>query len=173
MAIITLRNPATGEQQAIEGAGYVTPIDETDAFYGWDKIADGLPIADLQVARRAQIDARLAEAFAGGFTPSSGPLAGHTLQVRDNSDRTNWLTSQAAYSAEVAGGNGAAIEAMFRDAVNATVTVSYAEGLDALLAMAAWGKALFEHSWSLKDQVAAAVDQAALDAIDIEAGWPS
>ncbi len=128
-------------------------------------------LADAKVAARAAVSAKLAEQFAGGFTPSAGALAGKTLQTRDIEDRTNWLTSQAAYSAAVAAGQGAVEGAVFRTADNETVTTSYADGLAVLLAMAAWGKALMGHSWALKDQIAAAATFADLETIDIETGW--
>lgn len=135
-------------------------------------------LAYLKQLKSLAVDERLGQAFLGGFTVPSGTtpalpasLVGHVLQTRNVTDRTNWLTSQAAYSAQVSAGNGSAMEASFRDADNVTVTVSYSDGLNTLLAMAAWGKALFQNSWSLKDQIAAAADKATLDAIDITTGW--
>lgn len=74
--------------------------------------------------------------------------------------------------AAVAMGAGAVEDASFRTADNSTITLSYADGLAALLAMAAWGKAVMGRSWALKDAVAVAEDMAALAAIDIGAGWP-
>jgi hypothetical protein len=37
--------------------------------------------------------------------------------------------------------------------------------------MAQWGAAKYAKSWALKDAIAEAADEAALDAIDIESGW--
>lgn len=132
-----------------------------------------LTLAERKAALKADIEARAAQCFAAGFTPATGPLAGHTLQVRDNDDRTNWLTSQAAYAAAVAAGAGALPEAVFRTTANVTVTVTYQDGLEALLAMAAWGKQVMGNSWALKDAVDAAADDAELDLIDIATGWPA
>ncbi len=112
--------------------------------------------------------------FREGF-PVSGTgtaLDGHTLQTRDAEDRTNWLTSQAAYAAAVAAGHAGAPGAVFRTASNQTIGLTFGQGLAILLGMAAWGKAVMGRSWELKDAVAAAADDAALDAIDLEAGWP-
>ncbi len=136
-----------------------------------------LPPPTLDEARnaaRAQIEARRDACFTAGWTVSGTATAldGKVLQTRDLDDRTNWLTSQAAYSAAVAGGNGAVAGAVFRTAANETVTLTFAEGLAVLLGMAAWGKAIMGNSWALKDAVAAAADNAALAAIDIAAGWP-
>jgi hypothetical protein len=136
------------------------------------EVADPVPtLAERKAAKRRAINTRRDRCFAAGYTPASGPLQGHTLQTRDVEDRTNWLTSQAAYSAAVANGAGAVMGANFRTADNETVTMSYADGLGVLLGMAAWGAAVMGNSWSLKDAVDAAADDAALDAIDTGAGW--
>ncbi len=129
---------------------------------------------ELKERAKADIEARCDGCFAAGWTVSGTGTAldGKVLQTRDIEDRTNWLTSQAAYSAAVAGGNGAVAGAVFRTAANETLTLTYAEGLAVLLDMAAWGKAIMGNSWALKDAVAAAADNAALAAIDIAAGWP-
>ena len=110
----------------------------------------------------------------GGFTVPvqvSAAMGGKVLQTRP-SDARNWLTSQCAYMAAVSQGFGAVMGANFRDDDNKTTTVSYLEAMQILLAMAAWGAAIYARSWALKDAIAAAADLAALDAIDVEAGWP-
>ncbi|AEI71089.1 hypothetical protein [EBPR siphovirus 2] len=112
-------------------------------------------------------DAKLTAGYAHDF----GPEGIHLLQTRDADDKLNWLTSQAAYSAAVAQGAGAMMGATFRSADNETFTVSLADGLAALLAMAAWGKAIYGRSWALKDDIEAAATHAALDAVDIDVGW--
>lgn len=148
----------------------------------WDVPMKADPVArtfapDLDAARavkRAEIGARMAQAFLAGYPASIGDLAGERLQVRDEQDRTNWLTSQAAYSAQVAAGNGAQTGATFRTESNRTVTLTYLDGLHELLRMAGWGATIFAVSWSLKDEAARTDDAAAILAIDVEkAGWPS
>lgn len=134
--------------------------------------APSLSLEDTKALARSTIDRRRDEVFASGFTPSTGPLAGKTLQTRNVEDRTNWLTSQAAYSAAVAGGFGSVVDATFRTADNETIICTYAQGLQTLLAMADWGKTVMGASWALKDAVEAAVDLTALSAIDLGAGWP-
>jgi hypothetical protein len=145
----------------------LTPLTDTEA-------AEALlpSLAEAKARRLTEIEAQANAAFTAGFTVPSGPLAGKVLQVRNNNDRTNWLTSQASYSSAVAAGAGAVVAAMFRTANNETVTVSYADGLAALLAMAAWDKAIMVHSWALKDAIAAAADHVTLDAVNVAAGWP-
>jgi hypothetical protein len=51
--------------------------------------------------------------------------------------------------------------------------LSYADGLNVLLGMAAWGAACMSNSWALKDAANAAEDETALDAVDVESGWPT
>jgi hypothetical protein len=126
----------------------------------------------LKAGKRAQVGVQLTKRMSAGFTPATGPIAGKTLQVRDETDQINWLTSQAAYLAAVSAGQGAAMGATFRTADNSTITCSFSDGLNTLLAMADWGKQLYQKSWSLKDAIIAAEDQAALDAINVSAGWP-
>lgn len=134
--------------------------------------APAISLEDAKLMAAASVDRRRDAAFAAGFTPSSGPLAGKALQTRNLDDRTNWLTSQAAYAAAVASGAGNVVDATFRTSDNETVICTYAEGLQTLLAMAAWGKAVMGASWNLKDAISAAADLTSLAAIDIEAGWP-
>lgn len=152
----------------------VVPADPVEVEGVWTQqwAIEPLPLEEAKAMLRARIDARRDQCFADGFTPASGPLAGKTLQTRGAEDRTNWLTSQAAYSAAVAAGAGAVEDAAFRTADNETIVLSYADGLGVLLAMAGWGKAVMGNSWSLKDAVDAAEDVATLGAIDTEAGWP-
>ena len=129
--------------------------------------------ADLKASKHAAVAARLDTLLTGGFTVPTGTLAGKVLQTRNLEDRTNWLISQASYSAAVAAGQGATENASFRTADNETIVLTYIEGLTVLLGMAAWGAACMGVSWALKDQIAAAADETALDAIDIDAGWPA
>jgi hypothetical protein len=149
--------------------GEVEQIDLTP-----EEIAAMTPtLADLKAAKIAEINAKLESVLTGGYTVQSGAMTGEVLQTRNLEDRTNWLISQASYSAAVAMGHGAVEGATFRTADNSTFTVSFSEGLGVLLAMAAWGASAMNNSWALKDAVRAAENEAALSAIDIEANWPA
>lgn len=156
-----------------------------DAVSAIDAKLDNL-IADYDVqyaewARPEYIDRvnmRLAQEFFGGFTVPvgvGGPLAGSLLQTRNLDDRTNWLTSQAAYSAQISAGNGAVVGATFRNANNQTITCTFSEGHSTLLAMAGWGSDIFKRSWALKDALTAATTWSEMDTIiaDLDNGWPS
>ena len=59
-----------------------------------------------------------------------------------------------------------------RDANDETFEASANVVSGAMVAMGQWRGAVMAHAWGLKDAIAVAEDQAALDAIDIEAGWP-
>ena len=125
-------------------------------------------------AKRDAVSALIDAKLSGGYVHNFGePFGEKRLQTRNIEDRTNWLTSQASYSAAVAGGAGAIMGAAFRSEDNVNITLSYADGLDVLLAMAGWGAAHYARSWALKDLITAAEDEAALEAIDIESGWPA
>lgn len=162
---------------APDGEGGIVIVTNGDNYEAIQAAIDAYPKAYCErmlPMRRSEAEARAQQVFQGGFTPSTGPLAGHTLQVRSVEDRTNWLTSQAAYSAAVAAGQGDVAGATFRTTENETVVCTFAEGLQTLLDMAAWGAAIMQTSWALKDEMAQAADIDALAAIDVDAApWPS
>lgn len=158
-----------GHEDCTVIAENVTAPTDPDAV--WDGTAFTVPLDTLKARKRGEVDLLLYEQFQGGFTPTSGPLSGRTLQVRYDTDRTNWLTSQAAYSAQVSAGNGATMGANFRTAANETINCSYSDGLNTLLAMAAWGAALFGKSWKVKDQITALADAPSVEAFDTASAW--
>lgn len=146
---------------------------------GWRITSEPVPptpgptLAELKALASSATQARCDAILTGGYRPPTGPLAGQTLQLRNNLDRTSWLTSQAAYGAAVAAGAGAVTGATFRTAENITTTMTYAEGLGILLDMAAWGASVYAACWAIKDAIAGAADITALDTVDLEAGWPA
>lgn len=126
---------------------------------------------ELKAEKRAGAEAAFAARFAAGYTPSTGTLAGQTLQVRNLEDRTNWLTSQASYGAAVAANMGDVEGATFRTQSNENFTLTYAEGWSVLLDMAAWGKEGYANFWALKDAISAAATVQDVLAIDVTGGW--
>ena len=132
------------------------------------------PLADVKTAKKAAIMAYRDSIFsAQGYTVTTGTMAGHVLQTRTTGeDRTNWLTSMGAYKAAIDGGLGAVVGAKFRTKANVNFDLTYDEGYAVILAMSAWGALVVARAWDLCDQVKDAPDHAALDAIDITAGWP-
>lgn len=161
-------------------SGFVLVEMPEGAGIGW--IYDGenfappsVLLSSLKQNKTEAVDAKRELVLSGGFTVPievSATLGDRVLQTRNQDDKTAWLTSQAAYQAAVLNGQGAFEGANFRPMDNITTTISYSEGLSVLLAMAAWGKAVYGRSWELKDAITSAEDNQALDAIDIESGWP-
>jgi hypothetical protein len=125
----------------------------------------------LRTLKSREVDAKLAQLLAAGFTPSDGPCAGKTLQTRDDTDRTNWLTAKDKWRDKREAGQGADDGAVIRTADNENVECTYDEGFATLQAMSDWGFALMGRSWALKDAIAIA-DADELETIDITAGWP-
>lgn len=131
---------------------------------------------DLDQAKRgraADVNARRDIAIGGGYQHNFGGTAGiRTLDQRSESDAINWLGLKSLADSLIAAGSGA--QAMqIRDAADETFSASANVVSSAMVAMAEWRSAIMSHSWTLKDQISAAVDEAAIAAIDVETGWPS
>ena len=144
---------------------------------GW-KLKDGVgspPVPSLDGIKSsvtAQIDIEYASQCSAGYPVTSGPLAGHSLQVRDAEDKTNWLILQnSCIIASVAGQGSVTLPTPIRTTDNVNITVTVNEALFVLQGMAAWGAAKLSHSWTLKDAVKVATTVEAVQAIDIKAGW--
>lgn len=134
----------------------------------WDGERYAVPLPVLKQRKKDAITRSAVAHLRQGYSPAAGPLAGETLQLRDEDDKSNWLTSQGTYTAMVAAGYGATPNAHFRTASNRVVTMTYADGLNQLLGMAAWGAAVLGVSWSLKDAVDAATTPEEVEAV----AWP-
>jgi len=172
LAAIDLYLPADADPVPEGKVAVATDVRRVDGVVKFVHTLEDAPFEALRAAKIEAVNARRDAVLTGGYTVQAGDMAGKVLQTRDLEDRTNWLISQGSYSAAVAGGHGAVVGARFRTADNETFTLSYADGLAVLLAMAAWGAAVMDNSWALKDAALAAEDAAALDGVDVEAGWP-
>lgn len=183
----TTIDPTYDRAWIAKAGNFITAAEELDENGQWLYCADDLEAAGALIANypsaylakrlpeaKAAIEARAAAAFNVGFTPATGPLAGHVLQCRDNEDRTNWLASSVAYSAAIGAGMGDQPGANFRTAANETVVCTFSEGFNALIALQQWGASIMARAWALKDACAAAADITALDAVlaGIDDGWP-
>jgi hypothetical protein len=131
-----------------------------------------LTLDQLKSRKKADAESQFDAIFAVGFAPT-GTMAGETLQVATIRDLTNWDISLGAYKEAVEAGAGSVEGAMFRTTSNAIFMISFSEGVSVLKAMRAWGQAMYQRSWELKDAIEAAADEAALDAIDVTTGWPA
>lgn len=100
------------------------------------------------------------------------------LQLREataeNDDEKNWMSSLSAYTTACVVGQGSFAGAQFRTESNAIRVLTYQDGMLVLLAMQGWCGLLVAEVWSKCDDVDAAADHEALDALEaaIETGWP-
>ena len=130
--------------------------------------------ADGQAAKAAAVNTRRDVILTGGYSHDFGGSTGvKVLQTATADDDTNWLTLQASCTAAVLVGQGATVGAIIRTLDNVNIPLSYADGLQVMLSMSAWGASVYAASWKLKDAIAAATDQSSLDTVDITAGWPA
>lgn len=158
----------------LAGVGEVDLTAEEIALAQAEDAARQPTFEDRKADVRAQIADQTQAVFDGGFTVPSGTLAGKNLQVRNETDRTNWLTSLQMYSYAISQGQGAVVGAVFRTTNNETITTSFNEGASVIMQIALWGKAVYGRSWVLKDEVNAAQDGLALGLVEsaIPFGWP-
>ena len=120
-------------------------------------------------AVQAEADRRMNAGYAHDFGPPHGLL---TLQTREP-DRTNWLTVAQIARLRVDAEEPDFAMRPIRTAENVNVPITAAAALACMVAQQAHLGAVLEQSWALKDAIAAAPDQAALDAIDPTTGWPA
>lgn len=128
----------------------------------------------LEEAKRTAsnaVNALRDEKIAAGYTHNFGGTAGiRTLDQRSEADAINWLGLKAIADMMVANDQGGELLSI-RDAGNATFSASAATVAGAIASMGIWRSGVLAHSWSLKDQIAASAEVAAVEAIDIQAGW--
>lgn len=125
--------------------------------------------AEKQSALSAEYQSRI-QSFPWDFGAPFGVLH---LQLRDVTDQANWLTLQCKAQMLIAAGQGDAEVLAIRTEENITVPVTANVAAQVMDALSSFGGNMKAHQWALKDAIMAAEDQAALDAIDITAGWPA
>lgn len=131
-----------------------------------------LDIEAMRTAVAAQVDGMRDAFLASGYQHNFGGSAGiRTLDNRDERDAINWLGLKGLADAMIAAGDGDDLLSL-RDAANDTFPASAVTVSTALIGMAVWRASVLAASWALKDAITAAEDEAALDAIDLDAGWP-
>jgi hypothetical protein len=172
----------TAEEREQFGVGVVTEsqqptdvivtgahVEETEAgelVLVWE--SEEMPLDQYKAMKTAEVVRLRDAAFHKGYLSPVG-----RLQVRDEKDRTNWLTSAQSYGAAVMAGQGAAIGATFRNQDDVRTTISYAQGYQILVqGMAKWGEKIMGRAWDLKDAIEDAPNKALVDAINLEEGWP-
>lgn len=132
----------------------------------------GPGLAELQAAKASAVNAKRDALIAGGYQHNFGGTAGiRTLDQRSAEDAINWLGLKGVADAMIASGNGAELIGI-RDAGDETFSSSATVVSSAMVTMGIWRSTVIAHSWVLKDAITAAEDEAALEAVDIEVGWP-
>lgn len=120
--------------------------------------------------------------LARGFptAPFPGQLAVETLQCRNELDRTNWLALLALCNAQQRAADLADDQTLMDQTVpfpiratsNRMYEVTYASARSRMFALLAQAAAAQANWWRLKDECRSATTAAALEAIDMKAGWP-
>ena len=128
------------------------------------KTADG-KIQEAKDAKLHAVNSLRDQKEAAGF-----PYFGKTFDSDERSAARIFGAVQAAQAA-LSAGQPFVIDWTVQD--NTTVTMDAAATIGMSVAMAQHAGALHVYARSLKDQIAAASTQAALDGIDIGAGWPA
>lgn len=163
------------------------PIVEADPAPDGQRIAsltlsvvDGVPTR-VATYEPVPVDVRKASMVAQAQTISetytaypvtAGTMAGETLQVRNDTDRTNWLGLQAICQAQIAAGHGDVAGAPLRTTSNTNFTITFNEAAQVLIGIPVWQATVYQRLWAIKDAITAAVTDADLDAIDVTTGWP-
>ncbi len=136
------------------------------------QVLEDVPLADLKAARVVEAEAEYQARLAVGYPTTLGGNA-ETLQLRNSEDRTNWLGLLVAAQAAVGAGQGAEdYPVAIRTTTNASYVVTNTAAVTLMFNLLAWAGAMFAARSAIKDAVAAAADKAALDAIDVTAGYP-
>lgn len=110
----------------------------------------------------------------GGVALDFGePYGVKVLQTATEYDRMNWLTILTSAQVFAGMGQGELPMNPIRTLDNVMIPVSVNQSIALMLTMQSKLGAVWKYAADLKDEIAAAEDDAALDAIDIETGWPN
>ncbi|WP_420411601.1 hypothetical protein [Roseibium sp.] len=137
---------------------------------------DALPqitLEDLKANLKAEVNQLRDTKLEAGFAHDFGePHGVKVMDTRNVNDRVNWIGGMLIYQGHIAAGNGDVVGAKIRTADNINISLSYKAAAAAISAVGDYANAILNNSWTLKDAISAAPDEAALAAIDITTGWP-
>jgi len=141
--------------------------------------AKGNTIPPYTVPLNIKIDTKVAELeahgqslFNQGFAYDFGkPYGVLHLQMRNDSDKANWLVARMNMNDAIMAGYGDERIAPIHTAENITVMVTPKEGVNVLVAMNAWGMHLYSKSWEKKAEIRALESEDALNDYDVTEGW--
>lgn len=151
-----------------DGAGIGWTVDGAT----WTPPAEPAPsLDDLRVAKLAKISAT-----ADALLSAGAPVEGGLHVALDDGSRAD-LTAMAATATAASAGTVAWPESYSRGWItieNVRIPLATpAAGLTLAASVGDWYAAIVQHRRDLKDAALLAEDAAALDAIDIEHGWPT
>ena len=139
----------------------------------WHDVLEDYPLEDRKLAMRSMVTGKREQQTAMGFVYDFGASFGgaHRLDTRPD-DARRWISYRNICDDRIDGGYDT-IDLSIRTSTNEDLLVPPAVGKAAMVAMTQREGAILKHSWSVKDQIQTAADHAALDAIDVNAGWPT
>lgn len=138
----------------------------------WTKtwIVSERPLEASRANMLAEIKAKQEAIKASGWTHQFS-VGTHTLDLRNADDKVNWTLLLMKAGGMVSAGAGDAL-VNIRTAADVTISIPATEAQEAMLAFLDWGGDLMTAKWDLDTLVMAAEDNADLDSIDINEGWP-
>lgn len=168
-------NPMTHflvEADPVKVAGVWTQVWNVTELSASDKAAR---LVSRKSDMRNRVDEKCADVMQSGYAHDfEGSVGEHTFQTRFE-DETSWLALKDACNDAILAGMGDDQVALPpRTAANVNLTeLTYNQVAAFLRGMRVKQSQRLGYSWALKDAISAAADHAALDAIDVESGWPA
>jgi hypothetical protein len=141
----------------------------------WYTILVDYPLSDRKQAMREEVNVRTVQQIEVGYNHDFGAGLGgvHPLDTRRELAAA-WIDYRNACQEKIDAGQGSSVmEVPIRDKNDVDVFVRANQGMTCMQGMRTREGNITLHSRALRDQVRAAADHAALDAIDINAGWPA
>ena len=141
----------------------------------WYQILGDLPLDERKTTMRAQVESKRIAVTEAGYSHDFGPALGG-VHVLDTSERTHagWLHYRNACKDQIDAGNGALImELPIRTKAEVDLLVRANQGFSTMNSMRDREGSIIRHYRALNDNIRTAADHAALDAINIDAGWPA
>lgn len=146
------------------------------AGVGVARVSHVQTLADWKIEKLNALALKINQITAAGYLIPSAILgvSDVRLQCRDAIDRTNWIGLNKRADSKVRASLGAQPSALpMRDMANVNRPVTYQQALDITEGLLDWASAVMARGWQLKDAITAAQTQTALNAVDLNTGWPS
>jgi hypothetical protein len=150
---------------------YDQPLDAVN----WCDVLVDYPLDERKRAMRIEVTNKREAQIALGYVHDFGAAFGgqHRLDTRPD-DARRWIHYRNICDDQIAAGQGTIVMPVpMRTSANVDLLVRANQGKAAMVAMAQREGAILKHSWGIKDTIQATADHAALDTIDINAGWPA